>query len=172
VKELPWPYNLPIWRRFYRAASPDEQRVAQIDPAYEVSMGNPTSGMLCVTGGPHIERCNPSFVWSDDSRYLAVPQYFGFFGRQRLLIVSFEEKRAFASKETEWYFQPESFSHGQLLATINPFRSPRTRGAPIRVRRTEEWVRANPPPVMTFNIPSELSARFTRLSPVPWPEST
>jgi hypothetical protein len=172
MKELPWPYDLPIWRRFYRAASPDGQRVAQIDPAYEVSMGNPTSGMLCVTGGPHIERCNPSFVWSDDSRYLAVPQYFGFSGRQRLLIISFEEKRAFASKESEWYFQPESFSRGQLLVTINPFRSPRSRGAPIRVRRTEEWVRANPPPVTTFNIPSELSARFTPLSRVPWPEST
>ena len=28
------------------------------------------------------------------------------------------------------------------------------------------------PPVMTFNIPSELSARFTLLSRLPWPEST
>ncbi len=172
MKELPWPYNLPIWRRFYRALSPDGQRVAQIDPAYEVSMGNPTSGILCVTGGPHIERCNPSFIWSDDSHYLAVPQYFGFLGRQRLLIISFAEKRVFASKEREWYFQPESFSRGQLLVTINPFRSPRSRGALIWGRHTEEWVKANPPPEMTFSIPSELSARFTRLSRVPWPEST
>jgi hypothetical protein len=169
MRTVEWPYNLPIWRRFYRALSPDGQRVAQIDPAYEVSMGNPTSGMLCVTGGPHLERCNPSFVWSDDSRYLAVPQYFGFFGRQRLLIISFEERRVFASKEREWYFQPESFSRGQLLVQINPFRS--NRGPSERVRQTEEWVKANPPPVMTFNIPSELSARFKRVLRVPWPES-
>ena len=171
MKELPWPYNLPIWRSLYRAASPDGKRVAQIDPAVEVSMGNPTSGLLCVTGGPHIEKCNPSFVWSDDSRYLAVPQYFGFFGRQRVLILSFEEKRVYASKETAWYFQPESFSGGQLVVTITPFRSPRTRGAPARVRRTEEWVKAYPPPALTFHIPSELSARFTRLSWVFWPKS-
>jgi hypothetical protein len=118
------------------SVSLDGQRAAQIDHAGEVSMGNPTSGMLCVTGGPHMERCNPSFVWSDDSRYLAVPQFSGFFGRQRLLILSFEEKRVFASKERAWYFQPESFSRGQLLATINPFRSPR--GPSERVRQTEE----------------------------------
>lgn len=171
MKELPWPYNLPIWRRFYRAVSPDGKRVAQIDPAYEVSMSNPTSGTLCVTGGPHVERCNPSFVWSDDSHYLTVPQYFGFFGRQRLLIISFEEKRVFASKERAWYFQPDCFSRGQLLVTINPFSSPRIRGAPIAVRHTEEWVKANPPPVMTFQIPAELSSRFKRVSRVPWPEA-
>jgi hypothetical protein len=171
MRELPWPYNLPIWRDFHRAVSPDGQRVAQIDPAREVSMGNPTSGMLCITGGPHMERCNPSFVWSDDSCYLAVPQYYRFFGRQRLLVISFEDKRVFASKQTEWYFQPETFLHGQLRVTINPFRSPRTRGAPMRVRRTEEWVRANPPPALTFHIPADFSSRFTLLPRVAWPQS-
>lgn len=152
MKTLQWPYTLPIWRRFYRAASPDGQRVAQIDPAYEVGMGNPTYGLLCVTGGPHLERCNPSFVWSDDSRYLAVPQFHGFFNRQRLLLVAFAEKCVFASKERTWYFQPESFSGGELIVTIEPFRSARA---------------------VTFHIPSELSTQFT---PVPrwhvrWPES-
>ena len=61
-KQSPWPYNLPIWRSFYRATSPDGRRVAQIDPALEMGMSNPTSGLLCVTGGPHIERCSPS-IW-------------------------------------------------------------------------------------------------------------
>jgi hypothetical protein len=95
MTEYEWPHNLPSWRRFYRAASPDGKRIAQIDPAHEVSMGNPTSGLLCVTGGPHIDKCNPSFIWSDDSRYLAVPQYFRFFGRQRVLIFSFGRKGRF-----------------------------------------------------------------------------
>jgi hypothetical protein len=146
------PHNLPLWRRFYRAESPDGRHVAQIDPAYEVSMGNPTSGMLCISSGPHIERCNPCFIWSDDSRYLAVPQFFlrwGFFRRQRLLIVAFEEKRVFVSDESTHYFQPESFSHGRLLVTTNPFNSAR---------------------VMTFKIPAELSARFGRTH-VRWPEA-
>lgn len=151
-KESPWPYNLPIWRRWHRAQSPDGRRVALIDPAYEVSMGNPTSGLLCVTGGPHLDRCNPSFLWSQDSRYLAVPQYHGFFGRQRMLIVAFEEKRVFASKQREWYFQPESFSGEELIVKINPFKSER---------------------VATFRIPSELAARFNRLRwhEFRWPEA-
>ena len=115
-------------------------------------MGNPTSGLLCVAGGPHMERCNPSFVWSEDSRYLAVPQFHGFFGRQRLLIVVFEEKCVLASKERAGYFQPESFLGGQLIVTINPAGSARK---------------------MTFNIPSELSTRFTALPrwDVRWPQS-
>jgi hypothetical protein len=111
-------------------------------------MSNPTWGMLCISSGPHIERCNPSFVWSDDSRYLAVPQFYGFFRRQRLLIVALEEKRVFASYERAWYFQPESFSRGQLLVKINPSRSARG---------------------MTFNIPTELSTRFRDVH-VGWPE--
>lgn len=145
MTEYPWPYNLPIWRSFYRATSPDGRRVAQIDPASEMGMSNPTSGLLCVTGGLHMERCSPSFVWSDDSRYLAVPQYSPFLQRARLLIISFEEKCVFASKVRVWYFQPESFSSGQLLVKIAPHRST-TR-------------------VITFNIPAEFSLRFTRL---PW----
>jgi hypothetical protein len=108
-----------------------------------MGMSNPTCGLMCVTGSPHMERCSPSFVWSDDSRYLAVPQYSAFLQRARLLVLSFEEKCVFASKDRVWHFQPESFSHGQLLVKIDPFRS--------TVR------------VMTFNIPSELSVRFKRL---------
>src|SRR5689334_21827942 len=118
MSESNWPYNLLIWRRFYRAVSPDGNLVAQIDPAYEVSMGNPTSGILCVSKGLHIERCNPSFVWSENSRFLAVPQYFnklGVFRRQRLLVIAFEEHRVYASNISAWYYQPESFAAGQLV---------------------------------------------------------
>jgi hypothetical protein len=115
-----WPYNLPIFRRSYCAQSPDGHRTAQVDPATEKGMSNPTSGTLCVTGGPHIEGCNPSFIWSDDSRYLAVPQFHGFLGRQRILIVAFESKRIFASNQREWNFQPESFWQGKLVVRINP----------------------------------------------------
>ena len=67
---------------------PDGRHVAQIDPSYEISMGNPTSGMLCIVGGPHLDQCNPSYLWSDDSCYLSVCQFFerfGVFRRQRAL---------------------------------------------------------------------------------------
>src|SRR5439155_18064411 len=90
-----WPYNLPIWRRSYRASSPDGRYVAEINPAWEVSMGNPTYGTLCLSAGLRLERCNPSFLWSTDSCYLAVPQFFrrfGLFRLQRLLVIDVVKK--------------------------------------------------------------------------------
>lgn len=142
-----WPYNLPIWRRFHSAVSPDEKLVAKIDPAYEVSMGNPTSGMLCVSNGLHIERCNPSFLWSDDSRYLAVPKYFGsWFRRQRLLVIDFAERIVYASKFSDFYYQPESFTAGRLVVTVNPFRSQKT----IEVKVPEDLSRTFNPLVAAW----------------------
>lgn len=126
MSETEWPYNLPIWRRAHRASSPDGQIVAEIDVAYEVSMGNPTCGALRLSTGLELERCNPSFIWSDDSRYLAVPRYFyrlGLFRRQRMVIIDILEQRVAAPTETAHYYQPESFSVGLLVATKEPFRS-------------------------------------------------
>ena len=151
MNDAEWPFNLPIWRSFYRAVSPDGELVAQIDPACEVSMGNPTSGTLCVSSGLHIERCNPSFVWSDDSRYLAVPQYFEkmrIFPRQRLLVIAFERRRVYASKASTYYFQPESFTAGRLVVSMNPFRSNRK---------------------IEFDIPADLEVAFNNDVWVPWP---
>jgi hypothetical protein len=148
MTDEPWPYNLPIFRRFYRAQSPDKQRTAQVDPATERGMSNPTSGTLCVTGGPHIEGCSPSFIWSDDSCYLAVPQFHGFLGRQRILILAFELKRIFASDQRDGYFQPESFSQGQLVVRINPI----SKSSRLTI----------------FKIPSDLSTQFSVLSRA-WP---
>ena len=70
-----WPYNLPIFRRSHRAESPDGKMIAEIRVAREVGMSNPTAGLLELSAGMAIPNCNPSFVWSDDSRYLAVSQW-------------------------------------------------------------------------------------------------
>ena len=151
MSEQPWPYNLPIWRRNYQATSPNGKLDARIDPAYEVSMGNPTSGMLCVSHGLHINRCNPSFIWSDDSRFLAVPKYFFWFGiftRQRIVVIDFSAQRVYASKMTAWYFQPETFVGGTLVGSLNPFRSKQK---------------------VEFKIPSDLNRSF-KVIHVPWPE--
>jgi|ERR1035438_1216854 hypothetical protein len=152
MQEQPkWPYNLPIWRRYHQATSPDGKLVARINPAVEISMGNPTFGTLCMSHGLHIPNCNPSFIWSDDSQFLAVPQFFMsviHFNRQRLLVVDFRQQRVYASKMTAWYFQPETFVGGTLGVTINPFYSKRT---------------------VEFKIPSDISRTF-KMVLVPWPE--
>jgi hypothetical protein len=142
--ERNWPYNLPIWRWSFRASSPDGRYIAEINPAWEVSMGNPTYGTLCMSVGLHLERCNPSFLWSNDSRYLAVPQFylrFGLFRRQHLLLVDVKERRVFASAKKAYYFQPESFTGGQLVVTKNPF------------GRSKKF---------SWQIPEDISTQFTR----------
>ena len=129
MKDLDWPYNLPIWQRSLHLESPDGTMWAEIKDAAEVSMGNPTMGTLVVSTGLVVERCNPSFVWSDDSRLLAVAQYtsnwLGGTGKQRLLIVNVRENTAWRSPKLAYYVQPESFQNNKVSVTINPFRKPR-----------------------------------------------
>jgi hypothetical protein len=124
----PWPYNLPIFRRSHREVSPDGSIVAEIAQAFEVSMSNPTVGTLRLSSGLQLDRCNPAFLWSDDSRYLAVPRYFtrfGIFRRQRLTVVDTRARRVAVSPEIAWYFQPESFTEGLLTVLKEPFHSAR-----------------------------------------------
>jgi len=121
---VPWPYNLPIFRRAHRASSPDGKILAEIEEAFELGMSNPTCGTLKVSTGLQIDRCNPSFIWSEDSRYLAVPRFFvrlGLFRRQRMIVIDTVERKAVASPETAYYYQPESFSDDLLVAIKEPF---------------------------------------------------
>ncbi len=119
-----FPYNLPIWRDKFQLKSPDGIWVAKISRATEVSMGNPTIGTLELSNGFKLDNCNPSFIWSDDSRYLVIPQYFrrfGLFRRQRLILIDVVDGCVKMSKKTACYFQPESFQEGQLFVTGEPF---------------------------------------------------
>lgn len=121
----PYPYCLPIWRRSYRAASPDGRRSAEIVSAHEVSMGNPTQGLLRLSCGLELYNCSPSFIWSDDSRYLAVPQFISSYvvlRRQWLVVIDMHSRECFGSPERAWYFQPESFDGGRLRVKREPFR--------------------------------------------------
>jgi len=119
----PWPYNLPIFRRSHIATSPNGSDRAEIKGAYEVSMSNPTYGTLRTASGLVLEYCSPSFVWSDDSRYLAVPQFFmrlKTFRRQRMVIIDTKERFGYRSPEVAYYYQPENFTAGSLTAIVEP----------------------------------------------------
>ena len=119
-----FPYNFPIWQSSHRAESPDKKYVAEIDPASEVSLGNPTHGTLILSNGISLPKCNPSFIWSDDSTYLAVAQFTSnwFFGtgKQRLLIIDVDKKKGWQSAKLAYYIQPESFIGGELTLKLNP----------------------------------------------------
>ncbi len=123
MSEENFPYNLPIWRDAFRLESPDGRFSAEIARATEVSMGNPTCGKLSLSTGFELADCNPSFIWSDDSLYLAVPQYFyrfKLFRRQHLILIAVATGEVLVSKQTACYFQPESFVNGELIVTMEP----------------------------------------------------
>ena len=123
TEEYGFPYNLPIWRDHFKLTSPDGKLVAEISRATESSMGNPTIGTLTLSNGFELSRCNPSFIWSDDSCYLVVPHYFkrfGLFLRQKIIVIDTHSNQLFASKKTTCYFQPESFQHGKLVVIAEP----------------------------------------------------
>ena len=54
--------------------SPDGRLWAMVGDATEFQMGGPMVGTLRLSDGTREELCGVSLVWSDDSRYLAVPR--------------------------------------------------------------------------------------------------
>lgn len=115
----PAPLDRPHWRSSHRAVAPDGSLVAEIAKAMEHSMSNPTAGTLRVSDGLELPKCSPAFLWSDDSRYLAVPQWekCGLFRkglRQRLVIVDVEHRTLYTSRFAGWLLLPGPFDQGKL----------------------------------------------------------
>lgn len=131
MTDLNSPYDLPIWQRSLYLESPDGMMWAEIKNASEVSMGNPTIGTLILSTGLEVENCNPSFVWSDNSKFLAVAQYtFNRFwgrGKQKLLVINVADSGAWCSQKLAYFIQPETFRDGKVSVTLNPFHKPETR---------------------------------------------
>lgn len=121
----PFPYDLPIFCRFREAVAPDGTMRAWM-VATEISMSNPTIGELQFSNGLRVPKCNPAFIWSDDSRFLAVPQWrfrFGVQLRQRILVLEPRQGRGFMSPPLGWFLAPSTFTDGRLVVTVEPTRS-------------------------------------------------
>ena len=109
-------------------------------------MGNPTTGTLEISTGLHFEHCNPSFIWSEDSQYLAVPQYsysriWGF-GKQRLLVIDVTNNLKWQSKKIANYIQPISFKRDEIAIEVNPFKNPTT--MKYKINEIKETFEASP----------------------------
>lgn len=109
---------LSPWSPGESLASPDGTRVASIPEAYEIAMGAPTSGDLTVAGLV-LPGCNPSMVWSDDSAYLAVPQWTAQ-RSQRLLIVSIDRKEFCLAPKIYRVLELHTFRNGVVSGLDSP----------------------------------------------------
>jgi hypothetical protein len=55
--------------------SPDGTKTARLEDGHEITQGSPTFGRLVLSTGLQLEGCNTSMIWSEDSRFLAVPRW-------------------------------------------------------------------------------------------------
>ncbi len=113
-----------------RLESPDGRKVATLVEPGEIGMGSPTFGELKVSNGQYAEGCNPSMVWSDDSRFLAVPQWLD--RMQRLLILDTDFKRRAFAPDTYRVLELHSFNGGIVEGVDSPIHQPRRLAFDIR----------------------------------------
>ncbi|HEY6331849.1 MAG TPA: hypothetical protein VI756_21155 [Blastocatellia bacterium] len=113
--------NIPIspWEYSAELMSPNHLVRALIDDSSEISMGGPVSGTLRLSNGFAVDSCNTSMIWSDDSKYLAVPQWT--LGRQqRLLVISVHDRILGYAPEIYGVLELRFFSSGVIEGIDSP----------------------------------------------------
>ena len=112
-----WDYSLNL-------TSPDGQITAVIDEASEFGQGSPTNGILKLSNGMTFKGCNPSAVWSDDSKFLAIPQW-RTTQRQRILVISIEQATFGYTADIFELLELHSFSRGKIKGIDSTIYKPR-----------------------------------------------
>ena len=113
---------ISAWDRSVSLDSPDGALNARIEHAEECGMGSPRRGELVISNGLVFQDCGPPIVWSDDSLYLAAPQWqplnrgFG----QRILVISMEHRVSRPVGKVFGVLQLESFSNGIVRGVERP----------------------------------------------------
>lgn len=128
-----WDYSLHL-------TSPDGHVTAVIDEASEFGQGSPTNGTLKLSNGMTFDNCNPSAVWSDDSKFLAIPQW-RTTQRQRILVISIEQATFGYTADVFSVLELDSFSAGKIKGIDSPAYKPRE----IEIDLSEvRWKNAEP----------------------------
>ena len=124
---------MPIspWAESVEVVSPDGEHVAKIEEASEVGMGAPTWGELRIDAHQVYDACNPSLVWSDDSRYIAVPQWTNE-RKQRLLIIRLSPRECRYAPDTFRVLELDSFNDGVIRGVDSPVYMPEDVAVDIR----------------------------------------
>ena len=116
--------KISAWADSLNLPSPDGQITAVIDDGHEFGQGSPIIGTLVLSNGVTFEGCSPSAVWSDDSKFLAVPQWVPV-RRQRVLVISMEKKTAGWVSGKFSVLELHSFSGGKIKGIDSPVYKPR-----------------------------------------------
>jgi hypothetical protein len=113
----PWTYRVSL-------ASGDGSFTAAFEYESEVCQGGPTYGRVVLSNGITFESCNASFVWSDDSKYLAVPQWTRY-REQRLLLINAESRTSELLPEVFQVLELHTFKDGVVEGIDSPVYKPK-----------------------------------------------
>ena len=116
--------TISAWTYEARQASPDGRLVAEVVDLNEVGMGAPTRGTLRISNGLTRERCSPSFVWSEDSEHLAIPEWTER-RNQRLVIVSMSRREGRYAPGEYSVLELAEFDGGVVRGVDSPIHLPR-----------------------------------------------
>lgn len=90
-------------------------------------MGAPTCGVLRVSNGMRLKDSNPSFIWSADSKYLAVPEWTQLRLRglvQRLAVLSVDQREVRYAPGMFRVLELHSFEDSVIQGIDSPAHSP------------------------------------------------
>jgi hypothetical protein len=113
----PWSYSAFL-------VSPDGKFTAKFEYGSEVCQGGPTYGVVTLSNGMTFDGCNASFVWSTDSKYLAVPQW-THYREQRLLVINVEDQTFELLPEIFQVLELHSFQEGVVEGIDSPVYKPK-----------------------------------------------
>jgi hypothetical protein len=109
--------RISAWEHQGTLSSPDGSKSAVFDGT-EISMGGPAIGTIVVEGH-RLEPANGSMAWSEDSRYLAFPQWTP--GRMQILSVYDTELDRMGRWEREGdVYETFRFEKGVVETVMNP----------------------------------------------------
>ncbi|WP_373033753.1 hypothetical protein [Sulfurovum sp.] len=97
--------------------------MAKIEGAGEIAMGAPTCGVLRVSNGIEVEECNPSFVWSDDSQYIAIPHWTPN-RKQKIMVIDVAKKKVYLASGVYRVLELYEFINGIIRGIDSPIYEP------------------------------------------------
>ena len=117
------------WSYYAFLESPDGRFSAAFEYGSEACQGGPTYGVVLLSNGMTFDSCSPSFIWSTDSKYLAVPQW-THYREQRLVVINAEQKTFKLIPEVFQVLELHFFAGGVVEGIDSPVYKPK----PVRIK--------------------------------------
>jgi hypothetical protein len=116
--------SISPWNGDVEVVSPNGEQLAKVINTHEIAMGAPVSGLLFVNDKAISVRCSSSIIWSDDSRYIAFPEWTRS-NNQKLKILNVESGKIKKLFKTYSVLELAGFNNLTLSGIDSPIHKPK-----------------------------------------------